>query len=82
MNDVQPLARMTRLSRRARFVASCYGKHPFTSAALARKVARKSKGERRVAYRCGECGKWHVGTPPPRTPRLKDSNRGAQRPSG
>lgn len=42
-------------------LAQCEGKSAFTSAALARRVSKKIKGV--VAYRCGYCGKWHVGTP-------------------
>lgn len=42
----------------------CEGKFPYDSAQLANTVARrrtKAKKERLMSYRCGVCGKWHLG---------------------
>jgi hypothetical protein len=39
--------------------ARCLGKEPFADRQLARRVAARKPG--RIAYKCGECGFWHVG---------------------
>jgi hypothetical protein len=38
----------------------CEGKVAFESPKLARKAAKRGKKKREV-YRCGACGRWHVG---------------------
>lgn len=40
----------------------CTGKHPFDSPSAAAKVAKRSKHNGMLSYRCGTCKKWHVGT--------------------
>lgn len=40
-------------------LSRCFGKHAFTSPTLAFKVARRGEGAK--AYRCPDCGKWHIG---------------------
>lgn len=54
----------------ADMLSQCAGKHAFVSAALANKVARKMKGLAK-AYRCPDCGKWHIGHPLPSRLRRK-----------
>jgi hypothetical protein len=39
----------------------CTGKDPLT-AELARKIAKRSRHGKASAYRCDNCGHWHVGT--------------------
>lgn len=48
--------------------AQCEGKHRFTDAGLAKKVARQSSRRRdskASAYRCLVCHGWHVGNSAP-----------------
>lgn len=42
-------------------LSRCFGKHAFTSATLAWKVARRRQDGMAKAYRCPDCGKWHIG---------------------
>ena len=41
-------------------MSPCTGKQAFASPTLAREAASRKKA--RAVYRCGDCGKWHVGT--------------------
>lgn len=44
--------------------AQCAGKHRFDTHALAVEVAKQAarrKESKASAYRCGTCGKWHIG---------------------
>ncbi len=42
----------------------CEGKERFTTFALAERIAgmRRREGVKRMAYRCAECGSFHIGT--------------------
>ena len=43
---------------------TCEGKERFTTFALAERIAgmRKREGVKRMAYKCCECGAFHIGT--------------------
>lgn len=45
-------------------ISSCTGKIAFDSAIIANTVRRRRKGDNREAYRCENCGRWHLGHPP------------------
>lgn len=52
-------------AKRNRWRSACSGKEPFDSRATAEAVARRRRtkqGKRdNVAYKCGGCGKYHIG---------------------
>lgn len=47
-------------------MSACAGKERFTTFAFAERVASlsasRNEGQRRQAYKCGECGAYHVGS--------------------
>lgn len=58
-------ARAMQANRITKRASGCDGKHAFSSFSLAKKMASRQAhrhGEAFNAYRCDECGKFHVGT--------------------